>query len=526
MNTQPATTPVDSFLWTQRAIWFLLGLGLLRIVYLALDPFDLVHDEAYYWDWSRQLDYGYFSKPPMIAWIIGLSTRLLGDHEFAVRLPAVLLGTGSLAFLFLLARRMYDAQVAFWAMLLAALTPGNVAMSLMMTIDAPFLFFWSVAMYCFWRLLERGEDRWKWLLATMLFVGLGLLTKQTMAGILVFGGIFVLLSKEDRFEALRPGLYVCALGALLFLAPVVYWNYQHDWVTVAHTSEHFHGESVSWLRHIAVSLEFVGGLFGVLSPITMFLVAAVGLVGLASFFQLGRRERYLLCMSMLPLMLVLGLSLKQRLELNWPAPFFSAGIVLATAWALGHVPMPKFWLKPAAWRLKYAAIVGGVCVACTYAMPFLLSPLGLNASPVDAIVRMRGWEDLGSEVGLRMQERHVRSREMIVTAGRAIASELAFYMPQHPQVYLWEDNDYPLSQYDVWGGPQDADGRDLLVVTRQGEELPHPLRMAFQSIEPVEQVEIEVGPGRSHALTIYQGRGFRGWSVAKSIQASEKTLRR
>ncbi|MEW4455253.1 glycosyltransferase family 39 protein [Bremerella sp. JC817] len=521
-----ASPSVDNPLWSRRALWFLVGLGLFRLLYLALDPFDLVHDEAYYWDWSRQLDYGYFSKPPMIAWLIGLSTRLLGDHEFAVRLPAVLLGTGSLGFLFLLARRMYDAQVGFWAMLLAALTPGNVAMSLLMTIDAPFLFFWSVAMYAFWRLLERGEDRGKWLLITMVVIGLGLLTKQTMVGMLVFGGLFVLLSKEDRFEAIRPGLYICAIGALLFLLPVVYWNYQHDWVTVQHTSEHFQGEPVSALRRVVISLEFVGGLFGLLSPVTFFLVAMVGLFGLLSFRNLGRRERYLLCMSALPLILVVGLSLKQRLELNWPAPFFSAGIILVAAWALGRVSLPKMVLQPAEWRLKYAAIFGALFVVGTYAIPFALKPMGLNGSKVDVIVRLRGWEELGTEVGARLKDRSPESTPMIVAAGRAVASELAFYMPQHPKVYLWGDNDFPLSQYDIWGGPQNVDGQDLLLVTHQNEELPPPLRLAFASVEPLENVEIEVGNGRKHAVTIYQGKGFRGWSVAKRIQADEKTLRR
>ncbi len=516
----------ESFTWTRRAVWFLLGLGLFRVLYLALDPFDLVHDEAYYWDWSRQLDYGYFSKPPMIAWIIGLSTRLLGDHEFGVRLPATLLGTGSLAFVFLLARRMYDAKVGFWAMLLAALTPGNVAMSLLMTIDAPFLFFWSVAMYCFWRLLERGEGRWKWIVATTVVIGLGLLTKQTMVGMLVFGGLFVLLSREDRHEAVRPTLYLCAIGALLFLAPVFLWNYQHDWVTLHHTSEHFQGEPVSFLRRAMISLEFVGGLFGVISPVTFFLFGCVSAFGLFAFPHLGRRERYLLCLSALPMLLVLGLSLKQRLELNWPAPFFSAGLILVAAWALGHVQLPKLFLKPGEWRLRYAATVGAIFLVGTYAMPLVLPVLGLNGSKVDVLVRLRGWEELGKEVGARVDANDDRSKAMIVTAGRAVASELAFYMPQHPKVYLWGDNQFPLSQYDVWGGPQESDSRDFLLVTHQGEEVPLPLRLAFRSIEPIEDVEVEVGPNRKHAVTVYRGQGFQGWSVAKSIQADQQTMRR
>lgn len=527
MNNEsaPSLADEDSARWTRRTLGLIAGLALFRVLYLALDPFDLVHDEAYYWDWSRQLDYGYYSKPPMIAWIIGLSTRLLGNSEFAVRLPAALLGTGSLLFVFLLAKRMYHAQVGFWAALLVAMTPGNAAMSLLMTIDSPFLFFWSAAMYAFWRLLERKEDRWWWLIATTVLIGLGLLTKQTMVGLLVFGGLFVLLSKEDRFEAIRPGLYVCAVGALLFLAPVIYWNYQHDWITLQHTSEHFQAEPVSALRRVAISLEFVVGLFGVISPVTFFLYLAVGAFGLAAFRQVGRRERFLLCLSALPMLLVIGLSLKQRLELNWPAPFFGAGIILVAAWALGHVSLPRLGLKPGEWRLRLAASAGAVCLAVTYAIPFVLTPMGLNGSPVDVIVRLRGWQELGEKVGSEVATQEEAPPEMIVTAGRAIASELAFYMPQHPKVYLWDTNTVPLSQYDVWGGPQ-GEGRDYLLVTYRDQEVPAPLRLAFESLTPLPDVEVEVGPNRKHAVTVYRGTNFRGWSIAKQLQSDQSTLRR
>ena len=527
-ETKNAETIAIESQWTRRALWLILGLGVFRLCYLAFDPFDLVHDEAYYWDWSRQLDYGYFSKPPMIAWIIGLSTRLLGNHEFAVRLPAVLLGTGSLWFVFLLGRRMYDARVGFWAALLAAMTPGNVAMSLLMTIDSPFLFFWSVALYAFWRMLERGEDRWKWLVVTMLIIGLGLLTKQTMLAMLVFGGLFVLLSKTDRFEALRPGLYVCALGALLFLVPVFVWNYQHDWVTLQHTSEHFQAKHVSLWQRTVGSLEFVGGLFGVISPVTFFLVAAVGMFGLLAFRRLGRRDQYLLCLSALPMLLVLGLSFKQRLELNWPAPFFTAAMVLVAAWGLGHFQLPALRLSPSVGRLRHAAIVGAVFLAGTYALPVALTLLGMNGSKLDVLARLRGWEELGQQVDQTLVEKQAPASVMIVTAGRAIAAELAFYMPRHPRVHVWDDNTYPLSQYDVWGGPQGVEGDDVLVVTKGSEPVPDALRLAFARVEKVDQVTIDIGQGRQHKVTIYRGENFRGWSVAKAFQASERerTLRR
>ena len=54
----------------QRSSLLLIGAVLLfRLLYAAIFPVNPVGDEAYYWDWGRQLDYGYYSKPPLIAWL-------------------------------------------------------------------------------------------------------------------------------------------------------------------------------------------------------------------------------------------------------------------------------------------------------------------------------------------------------------------------------------------------------------------------------------------------------------------------
>ena len=94
----------DRQVWGRRLMALIVGVLLFRLLYAWFVPLDLVHDEAYYWDWSRQLDYGYFSKPPMIAWLIGLSTSLGGASTFVVRLPAIVLATAGLVFVYLLGR--------------------------------------------------------------------------------------------------------------------------------------------------------------------------------------------------------------------------------------------------------------------------------------------------------------------------------------------------------------------------------------------------------------------------------------
>ena len=62
------------------------------------------------WAWSRVPDWCYYSKPPMVAWLIAASTHLLGTTAFTVRLPAALLNAGMVAALFLLGRAMFSAH--------------------------------------------------------------------------------------------------------------------------------------------------------------------------------------------------------------------------------------------------------------------------------------------------------------------------------------------------------------------------------------------------------------------------------
>src|ERR1700730_19341658 len=86
----------------------------LRLLWLALQPADLFPDEAQYWVWSQQLALGYYSKPPLLAWLIALTTGLFGDSEFAVRLSAPLLHAGAAIFVYAIGARLFDRWAGFW----------------------------------------------------------------------------------------------------------------------------------------------------------------------------------------------------------------------------------------------------------------------------------------------------------------------------------------------------------------------------------------------------------------------------
>src|SRR5262245_37141701 len=115
--------------WLAAAI--IVAVTALRLLYLfVLCPYDLAPDEGHYWDWSRNLDWSYYSKGPLIAWIIRASCALFGDMAVAtqgtlmpaVRIPAVLCGSAMLAGLYVLTFQSFRSDRLALGSILGALS--------------------------------------------------------------------------------------------------------------------------------------------------------------------------------------------------------------------------------------------------------------------------------------------------------------------------------------------------------------------------------------------------------------------
>src|SRR5919201_7055626 len=101
MHGREPTPPERRWLWRGLAAALILANVALHVAYLARDcPLDLSPDEAHYWDWSRHLDWSYYSKGPLVAYLIRAGCAAAGERSvehtgslaFAVRLPAVVCG--------------------------------------------------------------------------------------------------------------------------------------------------------------------------------------------------------------------------------------------------------------------------------------------------------------------------------------------------------------------------------------------------------------------------------------------------
>ena len=186
----------------------------LRIAAIHFAKIDLVLDEAQYWTWSRELAFGYFSKPPMIAWVIRVSTTICGDGEACIRSASPVLHTLSSFVLFLIGRQLFVARVGFWSAIVFDTLPGLSYSSLLITTDVPLVLIWTLALLV-WVLLVKQPSMW---LAVFFgaVVGLGLLTKQAMVYIVICVACHAIFSREAR-EALKGGRVVVAL-LMSFLA--------------------------------------------------------------------------------------------------------------------------------------------------------------------------------------------------------------------------------------------------------------------------------------------------------------------
>src|SRR5690606_4041263 len=110
--------------WLSALIAVLCGLLAIRIVALTFNATDLFFDEAQYWSWSLEPAFGYYSKPPLIAWMIWAATEVCGHSELCIRLPSPLIHSATALVIYGVAARLYDRRVGFWSAVVFATLPG------------------------------------------------------------------------------------------------------------------------------------------------------------------------------------------------------------------------------------------------------------------------------------------------------------------------------------------------------------------------------------------------------------------
>lgn len=420
---------------------FVLLLSLLLFVRLSIGPLTqlpIFYDEAYYHLWAQQLDWGYYSKPPMVAWLIALTTTIFGHVEWAVRLAAPLLYVASSLVIYRLASELFSRQVGFAAALLFITTPLVSFNSLFITTDAPLLFFWALCAYFTWTALQTNQ--WtSWLLAGV-FGGLGLLSKYTMGVLALSLLLFLLTDKAYRSQLVNGKLWMAALIAGVIFAPNLWWNYQYDFISFQHTSEISHLDRQ--LFNFDKLAEFFFGQLGVMGPVA-FVVLWLGMRRLT----LNSQVRYALLIG-LPMLLIICLqAFLARAHVNWAAPAYVGLSIL-----FGYLCVNRSWHNTYSWAIAINLVIGTMF----YAYPSIQTLLGVDATRTNTPYhRILGYRELAQQLQLP-------DSMPVLSNRRAILSYLHYYQSdwsQHQQLivesldvnnHIDDHYDLKMPMSDIW----------------------------------------------------------------------------
>jgi 4-amino-4-deoxy-L-arabinose transferase-like glycosyltransferase len=427
---------------------------LVRLGANAFSNTELFFDEAQYWFWSRELAFGYYSKPPLIGWIIRGVTEICGQGEACIRAPSALLHAGTALLIYAIGRTLYDARIGFWAGLTYATLPGVSLSSTLISTDAPLLFFVSLALFAFLKLRENPS--WRWAVFFGAAVGFGFLSKYAMAYFLVCMGLVLIwlpvyrsVLKDVRFYA------ALAIGGAVF-APNIVWNAQNSFATLSHTADNANWSSSMF--HPGEALDFIGGQFGVFGPILFaaFLVFCFNWLrrpGVGVRAQAGAAERLLLAFSVPVILLMTAQAFLSRAHANWAAFAYVAGTVLMTAVLLRQGRSRLFRVSLALHFALFIPIsIGGI----------LAGRISLSGS-ADPYVRVLGWKKLAESAAGKAREGGFRA---IATDKRALAAELLYYLRDEgiPVVALRGDGP-PNDHFELTRPLTDETPRPVLIVS-------------------------------------------------------------
>jgi len=490
----------------------LTGIFVLRVGYLFCNGLDLIGDESYYWDWSRRPDWCYYSKPPMVAWLIALATGFGGDDAAVVRLPTVILGMIFLGYLYATAKAFYSPKAGGLAVVLVLAMPFNILANFVMTIDPPLYCFWMMSLYYLRRaLFDQQKSAWFWAGVT---TGAALLSKQVALLIPLMLVCFLLLDRQ-RYPLFKREFLGYLLPVVVSLLPIILWNQQHDWVMFGHSKGHFGiKETLTFTAWAGQAGSFVLYQLLLVSPVLFVIILVMSLKGCSRLTRLSSEQQFLMLMGPVLLLGILLLGLVQKVQGNWSMPFyFSALILLSGQYLFGA------WVKP----LKIGIGLGYVMVTLTYALPMLISAFNLHNTLVDPTARFRHWQEVADSVeSVRREVLPNAEGTLVIALGhRFLASQLAFYLPDHPYVYRYEDSGQVTSQYEVWGGPKDAVGKTAFIVGEQNEmQVPAALKSAFQHFHEVGTVANPMNTKSRYHL--YLGESLRAWPEQAKITKGEE----
>lgn len=386
----------------------LAAIAALRLVALFLSPSELGFDEAQYALWAENFDFGYFTKPPLIAWVIAAETQICGQGAACVRSVVPLVNSATAFVLALVAARLYGTGTGFWTGIFFAIMPGIAVSSFLMTTDPLLLFFWSLALLAVFMQLDQPGVKPALLFG--LAAGLGLNAKYAMIYLPVMVALAGALMPELRSRLFRRESLLALAVMLLLIAPNLIWNALNGFATFEHTANDNIGWSLDRINGKR-GFEFLAAQFAVAGPVIF--GAMLNALFLGARSEKPRTDILLLVLSWPILAVITIQGFLAQANINWGATAYPAGAIVATALVIRHRWRFFFWANLIVCGLVSLAILVGTATYNPAAAPGAAKQLR----------QLAGWQRTAESLEALAE---ATGAKRVVVEGRALTAGVAY----------------------------------------------------------------------------------------------------
>lgn len=381
----------------------------------------LAPDEAQYWTWSKALDFGYYSKPPAIAWQIFLTTKIFGNTELGVRFGAVVLSFFLGLAVYKLAKNCrLSERASFWSAIAFAFSPLGVYLSFAATTDCGAILGLVLAISTIAKGISEKKIPNYILFGFWLYFGA--LYKWT--AFIVYPFLFLSLFFYPILRS-RTLIYGILISLLAFLPPL-YWNWTHEFATFKHVFSTVYKPKSSSHGNF---FSFLGAQIALFSPI-FFVLYLLGI------FKKGKKPALIFCTLFTSGALIyLILSIFKKMQPNWAAFFYPPGMILIGWYAIEKLKKGIYWL--------YAGTVLAIIISFgAFAVPYLNAPYKINPFRQNL-----GWNRL--ETGLQAAGYNPKT-DFLFSDTYQMTSLLSFYGPNKKRAYFFNLQGNRKNQFSYW----------------------------------------------------------------------------
>lgn len=307
---------------------------LFQLFRLVLLPFmGLMPQDAYYYLYGQNLSWSYFDHPGMIGYLLRLTSEILGQSVFVIKLTDFLVTSSSLYFFYVLARHMLPIYKAKQALVLLVSTLFISIISFNSTPDVPLILFWTLSVLALYKAIFENKKGY-WILAG---IAMGLAFNSKYTSLFLQIGLIGFLAFSNRYRKLfgSPWLYACLILSVVLTAPVFYWNYEHEFASFLFQSSN-RTDSISEFK---LTPKYFFGAIGhqlfLLLPILFAVFITFTFKYVKRFFAKfklpGDRQLFLLAFFIPTFLGFFALTPIYWVKLNWMMPSYITGVILAIA---------------------------------------------------------------------------------------------------------------------------------------------------------------------------------------------------